>query len=77
MIAFDASGGVRWSVAGDYQPQIALADGGVIATDDSGAAFTFDAGGGGTGVVGSLLTQSWTGNLYRDGIVDRLVAPPE
>jgi hypothetical protein len=38
MIAFDASGGVRWMVPGNYQPQIATADGGLIATDqDTGA----------------------------------------
>ena len=31
MIRFDQSGSLKWSVTGDYQPQIATADGGVIA----------------------------------------------
>ena len=39
MMSFDATGAVRWSVAGDYQPQIATADGGMIALDGSAASF--------------------------------------
>jgi hypothetical protein len=31
MVAFDQSGSVRWSVAGNYQPKIATYDGGIIA----------------------------------------------
>ena len=64
LVAFDQSGSLRWSVAGNYQPQIATADGGVIATDDSGAAVTFDQNGNATGQMGNLPTQSWTGNVY-------------
>ena len=64
MIAFDASGGVRWSVAGDYQPQIATDDGGVIATDDNGSVFTFGGDGSATGQMASLPTYSWAQQWY-------------
>jgi hypothetical protein len=72
MIAFDASGGLRWSVAGDYQPQIATADGGIIATDDNGSPFTFGGDGNATGQMAVLLTQSWTRHLYQYGSVDQV-----
>jgi len=71
MVAFDQSGSVRWTVEG-YTPQIATADGGVIATDDSGAAVTFDQNGNATGQMNGLFTQSWRGNIYRQGSVERL-----
>jgi len=65
MIAFDASGNVRWSVPGNYQPKIATADGGVIATLDDGSAATFDSDGNATGQMASLPTYSWLGYAYR------------
>ena len=61
LVSFDASGSVGWSVAGNWQPEIATADGGSIATDDSGVAFTFDADGGATGQIGSFPIYSWKG----------------
>jgi hypothetical protein len=64
MVAFDQSGGVRWVVAG-YTPRIALADGGVVATDESGMAVAFGQNGGATGAVGNLAARSWTGNWYQ------------
>jgi len=53
-------------VAGNYQPQIATADGTVIATDDSGAAVTFDENGNATGQMAQHV-QSWTLNTYLEG----------
>jgi len=73
MVAFDQSGSLRWSVAGNYQPQIATEDGGVIATDDSGAAVAFDRNGNATGQI-DKLTQSWTGKAYRLNPVQRIAA---
>jgi hypothetical protein len=73
MVAFDHSGGVRWVVAG-YTPQIALADGGVIATDDSGMAVAFGQNGGTTQMMGNLRVQSWPGNSYQIGTVEQVVA---
>jgi hypothetical protein len=46
MVSFDASGNLLWTMPGNWQPQIATADGGVIATDqDTGAAIKFDRNG--------------------------------
>ncbi|MGO9094239.1 MAG: hypothetical protein ACLQGV_03370, partial [Bryobacteraceae bacterium] len=46
MIGFDASGNLLWSVGGNWQPQIATADGGLIVTDqDTGAAIKYDQSG--------------------------------
>jgi hypothetical protein len=77
MIAFDAGGNLRWSVPGNWQPQIATADGGVVATElDSNfnpvATVTFDQNGNATGQI-SLGTQSWTGNQYQLGSVDQVL----
>jgi len=76
MIAFDQSGSVRWSVAGNYQPKIAAADGGIIATLDDGSVTTFAQSGYATGQMASLPIQSWTGNSYRYGSIDQVVANP-
>ena len=83
MVSFEASGNVRWTVP-NMCPQIATADGGVIAqaasadsgceSPLSGPGYTFDANGNATGVVGSLPTQSWTGNSYRVGSIDLVSA---
>ncbi|HXP85551.1 MAG TPA: hypothetical protein VN841_12565 [Bryobacteraceae bacterium] len=71
MIAFDASGSVRWVVHNET-PQIATADGGVIGA--SGA--TYDSNGHVTG-QDPLYTQSWTYNMYRGvGSIDRYAALP-
>jgi len=81
MVAFDASGTVRWVVP-NMCPQIATADGGVIAqaasadsgcSNLSGPGYTFDANGNATGMM-DLLTQSWTGYSYQDGPVEQVVA---
>jgi len=75
MVAFDQSGSLRWSVAGNYQPRIATADGGVVATDDSGAAVTFDQNGNATGQIGAWPTYSWMGNAYQQqGSVEQICA---
>jgi len=67
MAAFDQSGNIRWTVPGNYQPQIATADGGLIATDPSGAAYTFDQYGNATGVLAGSPTQSWMNETYTSG----------
>ncbi len=79
MVAFDASGGVRWTLPG-YTPQMATADGGFIASAGSffdpgsgtfiaGPAATFDATGAATGQLPLFPTQSWLGNGYQLGSV--------
>ena len=73
MVAFDATGGVRWSVP-NYTPLMATADGGVIATIDGVSATIFDKNGGATGQMARLPTQSWTMNEYQIGSVDLVVA---
>jgi hypothetical protein len=69
MIAFDATGSVRWAVPND-QPQIALADGGVIGQSGT----TYDQNGSATGQVANFPTYSWTLNAYQDGPVDQVLA---
>jgi hypothetical protein len=75
LVAFDQSGNLKWSVAGDYQPQIATADGGVIAQNfDTGASATFDSNGSPTGQLGSLPTYSWKG-AYQLGSIHSVTLP--
>ena len=65
LISFDQAGNMKWSATGDYQPQIATADGGVIAQNwDTGTSVTFDNTGSVTGQLGSLSTRSWVGSAY-------------
>jgi hypothetical protein len=75
MVAFDATGSPRWSVPG-YTPQIATADGGVIATTEDGSAAAFDQNGNATGQMASFLTQSWLAHTYQVGSIDSLLAIP-
>ena len=76
MVSFDQTGALRWMVPGNYQPQIATADGGLIATDPSGAAYTFDQYGGATGVLAGNPTQSWTGSTYQLGSIEDVANAP-
>ena len=69
MIAFDQSGNVRWIVPND-QPQIATADGGVIAQ----SGIIYDQNGNVTGQIANLPTYSWPGDAYRVGSVDQVPA---
>jgi hypothetical protein len=69
MIAFDAGGNLRWTVANDT-PQIATSDGGVIGA----SGITYDAGGNATGQSDNSITESWTVNEYKIGSVDKWVA---
>jgi hypothetical protein len=69
MVAFDAGGNVRWSVANE-QAQIATDDGGVIG--QSGV--TYDQNGNAMGQMGTLPTYSWLGNAYQIGSVDQVAA---
>jgi hypothetical protein len=73
MVAFDASGNVRWSVPG-YTPQIATDDGGVIGiSENTGSAVAFDQNGNAVGQIGDP-TQSWTAQRYHIGSVERTAA---
>ncbi len=77
MIGFDASGNLLWSVGGNWQPQIATADGGLIATDqDTGAAVGYGQNGNAKWQMGDLPDYSWRENAYRDGLLDQVVAIP-
>ena len=82
MVAFDASGTVRWTVPNET-PQIALADGGVIAqpvnTDGTigPSATIYDQNGNATGQLAGQLVRSWRGNMYQDGPVERINPGPE
>ena len=67
MVAFDASGNVRWAVPND-QPQIATADGVVGQTG-----ITYDSNGNATGQLGNLPTYSWLGNYYQVGSIDQVL----
>jgi uncharacterized protein affecting Mg2+/Co2+ transport len=76
MVAFDATGGVRWSVP-NYYPLMATADGGVIATSLDSVSFAiFDQNGNATGQMANIPTQSWQGSVYQVGSVDRIARPP-
>jgi hypothetical protein len=68
MVAFDASGNVRWVVQ-DEQPQIATEDGGVIGQSGT----TYDQYGNATGMI-NVGTQSWLGYAYQIGSVDEWLA---
>ena len=70
MVRFDQSGNLLAVRAGDYQPAIATADGGLIATTSSGSAVTMDANLNVTGTLGNLPIQSWSANNYQLGSVD-------
>ncbi len=74
MVGFSSSGSSLFSVAGDYQPQIATADGGVIATN-AGSTVTFDENGNATGQLARSVTQSWSGNQYQIGSVEAVAGP--
>jgi hypothetical protein len=64
MVAFDAAGAIRWSVPGYYDPLIATADGGVIATDANGSAVKFDQYGSAIEQMAELPTYSWIAGAY-------------
>lgn len=71
MVAFDASGNVRWTVPGD-SPQIATVDAGIIGSSGT----TYDANGLATGQLGSLPTESWRGNAYQLASVEEVLFRP-
>jgi hypothetical protein len=69
MVAFDASGNMRWSVP-DETPLIATADGGVIGQ----SGITYNQSGSATGQIANMPTYSWLGYAYRLGSVDLVLA---
>ena len=64
MIAFDASGNVRWVVPND-QPAIATDDGGVIGQ----SGIKYDQGGNATGQIDNLPEYSWTQRWYSSSLM--------
>jgi hypothetical protein len=71
MVAFDATGNVRWVVANET-PQIATADGGVLGQSGT----TYDQNGNATGQV-SIATQSWSGLEYTSAnSISQVFLPP-
>ena len=74
LVAFDGSGHTLWTLPGNWEPQIATDDGGVIATNlDTGAAGTFDRDGNAMGQLASLPVYSWSGNAYQQaGSVEQI-----
>jgi hypothetical protein len=75
VVVFDASGEIKWTLAG-YRPKIATADGGLIASTDEGNSYVFDGDGNATGQLGSLPIESWRGNSYQYGSVDQFASLP-
>ena len=75
MIHFNASGGLL-NVGGDYQPAIATADGGLIATTFSGTAVTMDASLNITGMAANVPIQTWNANMYQYGSTDQVLNIP-
>lgn len=69
MIAFDSTGNVRWIVP-DETPVLATADGGVIGI----SGIKYDQNGSAVGYT-TKATQSWRGNTYQVGSVERLGSP--
>jgi hypothetical protein len=67
MIAFDATGSVRWAVPHESR-QIATDDGGVIAQ----SGITYDQNGNATGQVGTTAAYSWLGDSYQIGSIEQL-----
>ena len=70
MVAFDTTGGVRWT-ANDY-PIMATADGGVIGQ----SGIIYDQNGSATGQIPNMPTYSWLGYAYQTGSVDQVVRLP-
>jgi hypothetical protein len=76
LIAFDQSGTIRWN-AWNYVPVFAAADGSLIVQSADGLTYaTLDQSGNAVGQHSPLLTQSWTGDTYRLGSVEDVIAPP-
>lgn len=84
---FDTSGNVFGSVGGGYFPQVATADGGVIATTaavygpngpiSNSTAATFDANLNVTGQLNGLPTSSWLGTAYQGFVTQVSALPPD
>ena len=69
MVAFDASGNVRWTVPNEH-PQIATASGGVIGQ----SGIIYDSSGNAFGQIPDLPSYSWLGYAYQDGPVSQVTA---
>jgi hypothetical protein len=73
MVAFDASGGLKWGVPG-FSPLIATEDDGLIAQSfDGQTTSTFDQDGNANGQTGNLPRYSWK-NAYQLGSVEAVLS---
>jgi hypothetical protein len=72
MVAFDATGVVRWTVAGNWQPQMALEGGVVVGALEGGRAATFNQTGAAIDQADCLATRSWTDRNYYRGSIMRV-----
>jgi hypothetical protein len=72
MVAFEATGAVLWTVAGNWQPQIATVGNGVVASREGGADVMFDHHGFAIGPLDGLPTYSWKGT-YQLGSTQAIV----
>ena len=70
LAAFTPAGEILWTVPGSYFPQIATADGGVIAQTGAGTYVTIDQNGRATGQL-TMPSQSWLGYTYNEGSVEQ------
>src|SRR5258708_1270405 len=66
-VAFGASGNVKWTAPGNFA-QMATADGGIIGASGT----TYDTNGNATGQLATLPTESWLGNGYQYGSIERV-----
>jgi hypothetical protein len=68
MVAFDATGNIRWTIPND-QPQFATDDGGVVGQ----SGIKYDQNGSAEWQIPNLPTSSWLGNAYVIGSVKQLL----
>jgi hypothetical protein len=75
LMTLDQSGSTTTIATGNYEPVMATADGGVIAKTPDGTAVAFGTNQAPTGLP-NLFTQTWKGNTYQQGSLDRVSADP-
>jgi hypothetical protein len=74
LVSFNLAGELGVIANGNYEPVMATADGGVIATMPDGTAVTFDTNQAPTSATTNFPTQSWTENTYQIGSLDSVVS---
>jgi hypothetical protein len=72
MVAFEATGAVRWTVAANWQAELVTRNGENFAIADDGMVTSFDRSGNATGRLNKLPIYSWK-NAYRVGSTSSIV----